>query len=115
MEHITILGSGGFGLSLALSAYRSGHAVKVWSKFPEELEAIRRDGEHKQKLPGVPIPSEITLTADLESAISGRIWLSLAFRLRSCVPPQSWQPLICMHQWSLSIRERAWKPERITP
>ena len=40
MEHITILGSGGFGLSLALSAYRSGHAVKVWSKFPEELEAI---------------------------------------------------------------------------
>ena len=78
MEHITILGSGGFGLSLALSAYRSGHAVKVWSKFPEELEAIRRDGEHKQKLPGVPI-------------------------------------LICMHQWSLSIRERAWKPERITP
>ena len=24
MEHITILGSGGFGLSLALSAYRSG-------------------------------------------------------------------------------------------
>ena len=49
MEHITILGSGGFGLSLALSAYRSGHAVKVWSKFPEELEAIRRDGEHKQK------------------------------------------------------------------
>jgi glycerol-3-phosphate dehydrogenase (NAD(P)+) len=70
-QHITILGSGGFGLSLALSAYRSGHAVKVWSKFPEELEAIRRDGEHKQKLPGVPIPSEITLTADLESAISG--------------------------------------------
>ena len=40
MEHITILGSGGFGLSLALSAYRSGHAVKVWSKFPEELEAV---------------------------------------------------------------------------
>jgi len=70
MEHITILGSGGFGLSLALSAYRSGHAVKVWSKFPEELEAIRRDGEHKQKLPGVPIPQEISLVADLETAIA---------------------------------------------
>ncbi len=70
MEHITILGSGGFGLSLALSAYRSGHAVKVWSKFPEELEAIRRDGEHKQKLPGVPIPQEISLVADIEAAIA---------------------------------------------
>ena len=114
MEHITILGSGGFGLSLALSAYRSGHAVKVWSKFPEELEAIRRDGEHKQKLPGVPIPSEITLTADLEAAISGADLVIFGIP-SSCVTPQSWQPLICMHQWSLSIRERAWKPERITP
>ena len=73
MEHITILGSGGFGLSLALSAYRSGHAVKVWSKFPEELEAIRRDGEHKQKLPDVPIPQEISLVADLETAIADAI------------------------------------------
>ena len=97
MEHITILGSGGFGLSLALSAYRSGHAVKVWSKFPEELEAIRRDGEHKQKLPGVPIPSEITLTADLEAAISGADLVIFGIP-SSFLRPQSWQPLTCMHQ-----------------
>jgi glycerol-3-phosphate dehydrogenase (NAD(P)+) len=71
MENITILGSGGFGLSLALSAHRCGHHVTVWSKFPEELAAIRRDGEHKQKLPGVPIPPEIALVADLETAIAG--------------------------------------------
>lgn len=71
MEHITILGSGGFGLSIALSAYRSGHSVTVWSKFPEELEAIRRDGEHKQKLPNVTIPTEIRLEADMETAIAG--------------------------------------------
>lgn len=97
MEHITILGSGGFGLSLALSAYRSGHAVKVWSKFPEELEAIRRDGEHKQKLPGVPIPSEITLTADLEAAISGADLVIFGIPSRSCVPPAKLAPLTCMH------------------
>ncbi|MGN0585089.1 MAG: NAD(P)H-dependent glycerol-3-phosphate dehydrogenase [Ruminococcus sp.] len=66
MANITILGSGGFGLSLALTAYRSGHNVKVWSKFSEELEAIRRDGEHKQKLPGVPIPSGIELTDSMD-------------------------------------------------
>lgn len=70
MAHITILGSGGFGLSLALSAYRCGHEVKVWSKFSEELDAIRRDGEHKQKLPGVPIPKEIELT-DSMTCIAG--------------------------------------------
>lgn len=70
MANITILGSGGFGLSLALTAHRSGHAVKVWSKFSDELEAIRRDGEHKQKLPGVPIPAEIELT-DSMNCING--------------------------------------------
>lgn len=66
MANITILGSGGFGLSLALSAHRSGHKVKVWSKFSEELEAIRRDGEHRQKLPGVPVPPEIELTDSMD-------------------------------------------------
>ncbi|MBQ8515269.1 MAG: NAD(P)-dependent glycerol-3-phosphate dehydrogenase [Ruminococcus sp.] len=66
MAQVTILGSGGFGLSLALTAYRNGHSVRVWSKFSEELEAIRRDGEHKQKLPGVPIPEEIELTDRLD-------------------------------------------------
>lgn len=66
MANITILGSGGFGLCLALTAYRNGHKVKVWSKFSDELEAIRRDGEHKQKLPGVHIPSEIELTDSMD-------------------------------------------------
>jgi len=37
MANITILGSGGFGLCLALTAYRNGHAVKVWSRFPDEI------------------------------------------------------------------------------
>ncbi|MBQ8687781.1 MAG: NAD(P)-dependent glycerol-3-phosphate dehydrogenase [Ruminococcus sp.] len=66
MACITILGSGGFGLSLAMTAYRNGHEVRVWSKFSDELEAIRRDGEHKQKLPGVKIPADIQLTDSLE-------------------------------------------------
>lgn len=66
MANITIMGSGGFGLSLAITAFRSGNNVKVWSKFPEELAAIRRDGEHKQKLPGVPIPQEIELTDSMD-------------------------------------------------
>lgn len=69
MACITILGSGGFGLSLAMTAYRNGHEVRVWSKFSEELDAIRRDGEHKQKLPGVKIPEDILLTDDLACII----------------------------------------------
>lgn len=65
MAEITILGAGGWGLALALSAYRSGHKVNVWSKFENEVEALRRDEEHKKLLPGVYIPKDINLTCDL--------------------------------------------------
>lgn len=66
MADIVILGSGGFGLSLALSALRKGrHKVTVWSKFQQEIDDIKANGEHIQKLPGVKIPEEINLTSDI--------------------------------------------------
>lgn len=71
MANIVILGSGGFGLSLAISAVLSGkHNVTVWSKFQEEIDEIRKNGEHKTKLPGVKLPAEIDLTSDI-SCIKG--------------------------------------------
>lgn len=71
MADIVILGSGGFGLSLAVSAQRKGrHKVTVWSKFQKEIDEIRANGEHIQKLPGVKIPAEINLTSDI-SCIKG--------------------------------------------
>lgn len=66
MANIVILGSGGFGLSLAIAAVKTGkHSVTVWSKFQDEIDDIKAKGEHVQKLPGVPIPSEIKLTSDI--------------------------------------------------
>lgn len=68
---ITVLGSGGFGLSLAVMLNGMGHDVTVWSKFPSEIEDIRRDGENKAKLPGVKISRQIELTSDI-SCVKGR-------------------------------------------
>lgn len=66
MADIVILGSGGFGLSLAVSALRKGrHKITVWSKFQQEIDDIKANGEHIQKLPGVKIPEEINLTSDI--------------------------------------------------
>jgi len=43
MANIVILGSGGFGLSLAIMAEHSGkHKVTVWSKFQSEIDEIRK-------------------------------------------------------------------------
>ncbi len=70
MAKIVVLGSGGFGLSIAVMAERYGHDVTVWSKFQSEIDDIRAHGEHRQKLPGIPVSEKIRLTADI-SCISG--------------------------------------------
>ena len=62
---IAVLGSGGFGLALAIMLDNMGHRITVWSKFEQEIEDIRRDGENKAKLPGVKIPDSISFTAEL--------------------------------------------------
>ncbi|MGN1411309.1 MAG: NAD(P)H-dependent glycerol-3-phosphate dehydrogenase [Oscillospiraceae bacterium] len=70
MAKITVLGSGGFGLSLAIMCNKNGHNVTVWSNFTQEIEDIKKYGEHKSKLPHVPIPNDIKLTDDI-SCIKG--------------------------------------------
>ena len=65
MSKIVILGTGAFGISIAIMAVESGHSVTMWSAFESEVESIIRDGEHKDKLPGVKIPSEIKFTSDI--------------------------------------------------
>lgn len=65
MVKITILGSGGWGLALACTCARLGHSVTVWSAFSDEIEAIKRTGELKAKLPGVQIPKSVNLTTDI--------------------------------------------------
>ncbi|HRR78184.1 MAG TPA: 2-dehydropantoate 2-reductase N-terminal domain-containing protein, partial [Ruminococcus sp.] len=71
MAKITILGSGGFGLALAIMAeHCGGHEVTVWSKFQSEIDEIRSHGEHIHKLPGVPVSESIAMTSDI-SCVKG--------------------------------------------
>lgn len=66
MANITVLGAGGFGIALSMTALDNGHNVTLWSKIPQEIEIIKKYGEYKQKLPGVKIPKEIKLTSDIK-------------------------------------------------
>lgn len=70
MNSIVILGSGGWGLALACTCARLGHSVTVWSAFSDEIDAIKRTGELKAKLPGVQIPKTVGLTTDI-SCVAG--------------------------------------------
>lgn len=73
MAKIAVLGSGGFGTSLAVLAHRYGHEVTLWSKFPEEINSIRKYGENKKLLPGVPVDLSIKLTSDLGDLSSAEL------------------------------------------
>lgn len=66
MAKIIVLGSGGFGLSLAIMCHKNHHDVTVWSNFSQEIEDIKKYGEHKTKLPNVKIPEDIKLTDNIE-------------------------------------------------
>lgn len=71
MSKIAVLGSGGWGTALAITASRKGHLVSLWSKFQNEIEEIKNSGENKKLLPGVIIPKSIFLTSDLAEAVEG--------------------------------------------
>ncbi|MDR2531546.1 MAG: NAD(P)-dependent glycerol-3-phosphate dehydrogenase [Oscillospiraceae bacterium] len=66
MAKIAVLGCG-FGAALAALWSRSGHEVTAWTKFQDEIDAIKRDGENKKLLPGIKLPPEINFTADISA------------------------------------------------
>ena len=67
MAKLFVMGAG-WGTALAVMFNRYGHRVSLWTPFEEELEDIRRHGEHRRLLPGVPVPPSIRLTSDLQEA-----------------------------------------------
>jgi len=70
--NVFILGCG-FGTALSVLWNKSGHDLTVYSNNPDEIEAIKRDREHKKLLPGIDIPKEITFTNDITPAEKAEI------------------------------------------
>lgn len=69
MKNIAIIGSGSWGMALAICLANNGHNVKMWSFCEEEKELINNDRKCKF-LPGVEIPDNITCSTDFEETIS---------------------------------------------
>lgn len=70
MADITVLGSGGWGTALALSASLSGNKVTLWSPFEEEASALIKKRTNERLLPGVVLPENIDITTDM-SCVEG--------------------------------------------
>ena len=67
MSHISVLGAGAFGTSLAIALSRSGQPVTLWARDQSSAEAMQRDRVSGQRLPGFELPPSLTVTQNLRS------------------------------------------------
>ena len=78
MADVSVIGAGSWGIALALVLAKNGNKVTVWSIVKEEIDMLNEKREHVDKLPGVPLPSDMVFTTDLEEAVKGKKVLVLA-------------------------------------
>ena len=78
LAKISVLGAGSWGTALSLLLHNNGHEVILWSVIEEEVKMLREKRQHESKLPGVKLPKEIDITADLEYSCKDRDLLVLA-------------------------------------
>jgi len=70
MKNIAIIGSGSWGVALAVHLANLGHNVKIWSFMEEERDLINNERKCKF-LPEAVIPNGILCTTNIKEAIEG--------------------------------------------
>ncbi len=75
---IAVLGDGGWGTTLAITLRQKGHRVLLWGAFPDYCARLDKKRINTRFLPGVRIPRDIKITADLKEAVRGRDLIVLA-------------------------------------
>ncbi len=76
-QTISVIGDGAMGTVCALLLAENGHAVRIWSAFPDQAAQMSEDRENKLFLPGYPLPSNIEVSGEEGEAFQGaRIALS---------------------------------------
>ena len=74
---VGVIGAGSWGCALAILLQNNGCQVSLWGHRREQIEKMQVSGEC-DKLPGVMLPKEMSLTWDLSSCLLGKDLLVLA-------------------------------------
>jgi glycerol-3-phosphate dehydrogenase (NAD(P)+) len=69
MTKLSILGAGSWGTALSILLSKNGHPVTVWSVLRDEVEMLKLHREHKDKLPGAIVPSDVVFTTELKMCL----------------------------------------------
>ena len=70
MKKVSVIGAGSWGSALAVLLANNGHEVTLWTHDPHEIEMLSTKREQVEKLPGVKLPDNIMIEADLKTALS---------------------------------------------
>lgn len=71
MAQIAVMGAGSWGTAFALVLADAGNTVRMWGRRAELCEAITKDHENADYLPGIDLPETISATADPADALDG--------------------------------------------
>ena len=69
-DRVAVIGAGSWGTAVAALASASRPAT-LWARSPELASAMEKSRENATYLPGVNLPSGLTVTSSLEEAVSG--------------------------------------------
>lgn len=73
---LSVLGAGSWGTALALLAARNGCPTLLWGHDGGQVAELRRLRENRRYLPGIGLPGDLRLSADLaEAAAFGEVLL----------------------------------------
>lgn len=78
MKRIGVIGAGSWGTALAILLGNKGYEVVLWSKVEAEINLLKKHREHIDRLPGVKLPDNISLTTDLGNACENKDLLVMA-------------------------------------
>ncbi|AHD02666.1 NAD(P)H-dependent glycerol-3-phosphate dehydrogenase [Leisingera methylohalidivorans] len=71
---ISVLGSGAFGTALAISLAGNG-PVTLWARNAVKAQAMQDSRRNGTRLPGVALPDNLSVTADIAEACDSRVLL----------------------------------------
>lgn len=74
---VGVIGAGSWGCALAILLQNNGCQVSLWGHRREQIEKMQASGEC-DKLPGVMLPKEMSLTWDISSCLLDKDFLVLA-------------------------------------
>ena len=68
---IAVLGAGNWGTTLADLIASNGHAVRLWTRQPEQREEINARHTNEGAVPGLRIAEGVSATSELGEAVRG--------------------------------------------